>query len=147
MEQCHELGKAITHCAHLFRRYMDMQLREYEITPVQSHVIMFLQDREGERVTQRDLERELRLKAPSVNGLVERMEEKGLLCRATSKSDARCRLLSLTEKGHCAAERFISAVQQAEGVFARQMSEEELEVFQSLLFRLIGNLESEVTRK
>ena len=70
------LGLLINHCGHSVRLYIDSQMRAYDATPVQSRLLLFLKQASGQReVTQRDLERELRLKAPTVNGLVERLEE------------------------------------------------------------------------
>ena len=142
------LGHLINHCGHMVRLYIDMQLREYDITPVQSHTLMFLKRTEGQReVTQRDLERELRLKAPTVNGLVDRLEERGLIRRKTSKTDARCRLLALTKAGHALADEFAETFHQSEEYLSSAFTAEEEAQLRALLTRLITNLENEVSNK
>ena len=76
------LGRMIGYCGHLGKLYLDMRLRQskYNVTPVQSHTLLYLSKICGEReVMQRDLERELHLKASTVNGIVDRLEEKGFI--------------------------------------------------------------------
>ena len=119
------LGQLLNHCSHLTRQYMDRQLRVYQVTPVQSFALIYLHGQEGTaEVTQRDLERELRLKAPTVNGIVDRMAEKGLITRTTSMAAAR----------------------RSEELFCAELSGEEQRVLRDLLTRLIANLENEVTK-
>ena len=145
MDCLKEFGPLIGYCAHLGKLCLDGHLRQYEVTPVQARVIRFLttQENAGE-VTQRDLERALGLKAPTVNGVVERMEEKGLISRTTSKSDARCRVLLLTEKGRDTGVRFREAAQRVEEIYLSTLAEEERTALRDMLCRLIENLETEV---
>lgn len=141
------LGQLLNHCSHLTRQYMDRQLRVYQVTPVQSFALIYLHGQEGTaEVTQRDLERELRLKAPTVNGIVDRMAEKGLITRTASATDGRCRVLSLSGKGREAVEEFMAAARRSEELFCAELSGEEQRVLRDLLTRLIANLENEVTK-
>jgi len=140
------LGHLINHCGHMVRLYIDAQMRTYDITPVQSHVLIFLKHARHP-VTQRDLAAELRLKAPTVNGLVERMEERGLICRRTSESDARCRLVALTDAGRALASEFEDTFHQVETDLAAHFTAEEEAQLRTLLSRLIINLENEVANK
>ena len=136
------LGLLINHCGHSVRLYIDSQMRAYDATPVQSRILLFLKQASGQReITQRDLERELRLKAPTVNGLVERLEERGLILRKVSKSDGRCRLVELTEEGHALADEFAETFHQAEAHLSAQFTAEEEAQLRALLNRLITNLE------
>jgi len=142
MDRTPPLGHLINHCGHMVRLYIDMRMRAYDTTPVQSHILMFLKRMEGQQeITQRHLERELRLKPSTVNGLVDRLEERGLIARKTSKSDARCRLLILTEAGHALADAFAETFHQAEAHLSDEFTAEEEEQLRALLTRLITNLE------
>ena len=63
-------------------------------------VILYLLRAEAKgEVNQKDLEKHFRIKAPTVNGIVERLEEKGMLKRTSGQRDGRCRCLTVTEKG------------------------------------------------
>ena len=141
------VGQLLGQCGHLVRLYMNQQLRSYQITPVQSHALMYLSEMEGvAEVTQRDLERELRLKAPTVNGVVDRLAERQLLSRTTSASDRRCRLLQLSSEGREAAAHFSTALGRVEELFCAELSPEEQQALRDMLTRLIANLEIEVSK-
>ena len=138
------LGRQVVYCGHLARLCLEERMRQFGVTPVQAYAMRFLAREEGREITQRDLERELRLKAPTVNGVVDRLTEKGLLVRRQSPTDGRCRLLQLTDTGREAAAAFLSAMEDTEALFRSALTEEEQRLFQELLFRIITNLESEV---
>ena len=139
------LGRQVVYCGHLARLCLEERMRQFGVTPVQAYAMRFLaRGEEAREITQRDLERELRLKAPTVNGVVDRLTEKGLLVRRPSPTDGRCRLLQLTDTGREAAAAFLSAMEDTEALFRSALTEEEQRLFQELLLRIITNLESEV---
>jgi len=142
------MGLLLGQCGHLVRLHMIRQLRAHQITPVQAHALTYLAQREGTAdVTQRDLERELRLKAPTVNGIVDRMAERGLLSRSTSSVDRRCRVLRLSDSGREAAALFTGTARQVEKLICAELSLEEQQTLRELLSRIIANLEVEVGKE
>ena len=129
------LGRMIGYCGHLGKLYLDTRLREqYNVTAPQSYTLLYLAKlSEGREVMQRDLERELHLKASTVNGIVDRLEEKGDVLR-----------LSLTEAGQAITEDFRAALEDTDRVFCAVLSAEEQMQLRDMLARLIRNLENEV---
>ena len=140
------LGRQVVYCGHLARLCLEERMRQFGVTPVQAYAMRFLAREEGREITQRDLERELRLKAPTVNGVVDRLEEKGFLVRQPSPTDGRCRLLRLTDTGREVAAAFLSAMEDTEALFRSALTDREQQIFQELLSRIVTNLESEVHR-
>lgn len=141
------LGRMIGYCGHLGKLYLDMRLREspYNITPVQAYTLLYLAKRCGGReVMQRDLEHELHLKASTVNGIVDRLEEKGFIARRQSREDGRRRLISLTGEGKDATETFRAALEETDRFFCGVLTAQEQHQLRDMLARLIGNLENEV---
>lgn len=141
------LGRMIGYCGHLGKMYLNMQLRQsqYDITPVQSHTLLYLSKICGDReVIQRDLEHELHLKASTVNGIVDRLEEKGYISRRQSREDGRRRLISLTDQGKAVTETFRTAMEDTDRAFCAVLTEEEQKQLRAMLARLISNLEKEV---
>ena len=141
------LGRMIGYCGHLGKLYLDMRLRQskYNVTPVQSRTLLYLSKICGEReVMQRDLERELHLKASTVNGIVDRLEEKGFIARRQSTEDGRRRLISLTAQGQAGTETFRTALEETDRAFCAVLSPEEQEQLRNMLTRLIVNFEEEV---
>ena len=142
------LGRLIGYCGHLGKLYLETRLREkYNVTAAQSHTLLYLAGRSGGReVMQRDLERELHLKASTVNGIVDRLEEKGYILRRQSREDGRRRMLSLTEAGQAITEAFRAALEDTDRVFCGVLTPEEQVQLRDMLSRLIKNLENEVAR-
>ena len=149
MSDTPDLGRLIAYCSHLGRQHVDLHLRQagYDVTPVQSRTLTYLAcHSDGRPVNQRDLERELHLKPSTINGIVNRLEEKGYILRRTSPEDGRCRLLSLTEAGRKTVETFRATLDSAGKQLAGCLSEEETAVMRDLLTRIIENLENEVNK-
>lgn len=145
-----ELGRLIARCAHLGRMNCDQILRRagYDVTPPQTHMLEYLCfglrcSGEGE-ASQRDLERELRLKPSTINGIVSRLEEKGYVKRRPSPDDARVRLVSLTETGRGMVGRFRAAMRESDRRLCAPLSDEECRLLEELLAHIITNLENEV---
>ena len=103
MERCiterpEHFGPLFGYCDHQVQKLMDRRLRQYDVSPMQCRTLTYLHEAEGE-VNQKQLERHLMVKPSTVNGIVDRLEEKGMVRRSVSEWDGRCRLLSLTEEG------------------------------------------------
>ena len=84
MDEPPELGRMIAYCGHLGRLSNEQLLRQagYDVTPVQTHLLHHLACWTGEQgASQRELERKLRLKPSTVNGIVGRLEAKGYVAR------------------------------------------------------------------
>ena len=136
------LGPMLGRCAHLARERMDARMSRFGMTPAQTHVLRYLRQNGGQ-MPQRELLENLRVKPSTVNGILDRMEEKGLVERSVSGTDARQRVVALTPAG---LEREAEAKQsflEAEALIARGLTEEETETLRSLLERVIHNLEED----
>ena len=149
MDKPPELGRMISYCGHLGKLSNDQLLRQagYDVTPVQTHLLLHLACWTGEQeASQRDLERKLRLKPSTVNGIVDRLEAKGYVSRRASPQDGRVRLVSLTEAGRSKVQDFHVIVEETERRFTASLSEQERGQLRKLLSRIIENLENEVNR-
>lgn len=132
-------------CAyHKGQQYMDRRLRQYGITPAQAHALRFLLLETSRReVNQRDLEEFLRIRPSTVSGIVERLEQKGLLLRTPSRTDARRRALQLTEQGRAFHADFCAEANEAERRIAALFTAEEYAQLRRMLQRIITGLQSE----
>ena len=147
MDKLPELGRMISYCGHLGKLSNDQLLRQagYDVTPAQTHLLLHLACWTGEQeASQRDLERKLRLKPSTVNGIVDRLEAKGYVSRRASPQDGRVRLVSLTEAGRSKVQDFHVIVEETERRFTAGLSEQERGQLRQLLSRIIENLENEV---
>ena len=145
MDRGYNLGRMMAHCGHLGRMCLEERLRRYNMTPVQSHALLFLSNQPPDRdITHRDLERELRLKPSTINGSVERMEEKGLITRKTSSSDGRCRLIGLTQQGLSLSLAIHEAIDDTEALLCAPLTASEQKTLHDMLQRIILYMENEV---
>ena len=142
MDDTRSLGQSISCAAHLFRERADARMAKYDVTPVQAHVIMYL-SHWGGQTTQQALGGHLRVKPSTVNGIVDRMVERGLVARSADESDARRRRIALTQTGQAQLDLFRREMRETERLFESSFTPEELTQFHSLLNRVIQNLEED----
>ena len=136
------LGPLLGRCAHLARERMDARMSRFGMTPAQTHVLRFLR-LNGGQMPQRELLENLKVKPSTVNGILDRMEEKGLVERSVSGTDARQRVVALTPAGEEREAQAKKSFLEAEALIARGLTEEETETLRSLLERVIHNLEED----
>ena len=136
------LGPMLGRCAHLARERMDARMSRFGMTPAQTHVLRYLRQNGGQ-MPQRELLENLRVKPSTVNGILDRMEEKGLVERSVSGTDARQRVVALTPAGLEREAEVKQSFLEAEALIARGMTEEETDTLRSLLERVIHNLEED----
>ena len=81
-EQEH-FGPMLGYCDHQILKLMVRKLRRYDVSPIQCRTLTFLSEQPGD-VPQKTLQEYLRVKPSTVNGIVERLEEKHLLTRSVA---------------------------------------------------------------
>ena len=142
MEYPKALGPMLGCCAHMARERMDARMSRFGMTPAQTHVLLHLHQ-SGGQLPQRELLDSLKVKPSTVNGILDRMEEKGLVERTVSGTDARQRLVALTLAGRKREEQVKQAFLEAEALIVRGLTKEETDTLRSLLERVIHNLEED----
>ena len=142
-EDPRRLGPTLGWAAQMAKCDMDARVSRYDVTPVQTHVLMYLH-KHGGQAPQRELTEFLRAKPSSVNGVLDRMEEKGLVRRSVSGEDARRRFITLTDKGEERQARFAESFLASEEAMVRGFSPQERETLLGLLDRIIENLKEEL---
>ena len=142
MRRGNALGPMLGRCAHLARERMDARMSRFGMTPAQTHVLRYLRQ-SGGQMPQRELLDRLKVKPSTVNGILDRMEEKGLVERTVSGTDARQRLVALTPAGLEREAEVKQSFLEAEALIARGLTEEETNTLRSLLERVIHNLEED----
>ncbi len=141
-ERPEHFGPLFGYCDHQVQKLMVRKLRQYDVSPMQCRTLTYLHEAEGE-VNQKQLERHLMVKPSTVNGIVDRLEEKGMLRRTASPSDGRCRLLALTPQGMQFYDKFTAIVQEVNDRLEKDFSPEEVQLLTSLLLRVAKNLTEE----
>ena len=136
------IGPLLGYCNHRAYLSMDKKLRRYGVTPIQCRTLTYLHRQPGP-VTQKQLQQHLAVKPSTVNGIVDRLVEKGMLTRAPGETDARCRILRLTACGQQFYDDFVSITHEIETLVQRGMTPQEVDTLRRLLLRAAENLTSE----
>ena len=109
------------------RRFMGKcfgQMQELGIYPGQIPVLGLLAYKDG--LSQREIAEHLRIKPPTVNVTVQRLEKAGFLFRKADEKDQRVSRIYLTEKGKQAKERGMKRVEENEKILLDGFSDAEL---------------------
>ena len=122
------LGPLLGHATHLARERMDARLSRYDMTPSQTHTLLYLSSH-GYTAPQRDVVEHLRVRPSTANGIL----------------DQRQKQVTATEKGRELNSLVQAAFQEAEAVMVKGLRLEETEALRLLLYRVIENLEEDRT--
>ena len=81
MKKPENIGPLLGYCNHRVYQRMEQKLRRYGVTPIQCRSLTYLHRQPGP-VTQKQLQQHLAVKPSTVNGIVDRLVEKGMLTRS-----------------------------------------------------------------
>ena len=117
---------------------INKNLADFNLTGVQHEILCFIDRNEHERdVFQKDIEKCLKLTNPTVTGIVKRLEEKEMIARCPSSTDARYKCLHVTEKGRdviCKSFKF--GADNIEKQLVKDLSDDEVKMLKDLLKKL-----------
>ena len=115
------------------------QMQELGIYPGQIPVLGLLAYKDG--LSQREIAEHLRIKPPTVNVTVQRLEKAGFLFRKADEKDQRVSRIYLTEKGKQAKERGMKRVEENEKILLDGFSDAELCLLRRFLEQITANID------
>ncbi|HZW23027.1 MarR family transcriptional regulator [Noviherbaspirillum sp.] len=95
--------RLVAECYQAFERFSAMHVRTLDLTPPQFDIIATLGNTPG--MSFRELGERTLITKGTLTGVVDRLEAKGLVCRATHAEDRRSTIVRLTKKGEAEFER------------------------------------------
>jgi len=126
--------RSLAECYHAFEKYSAAQVREFGLTPPQFDIIVTLGNTDG--MSFKELGEKTLITKGTLTGVIDRLELRGMVKRAASKSDGRSTIVRLTKKGEDEFERvFPSHMAYLRGPFAA-LADSELEQFEQLAEKL-----------
>lgn len=111
------------------------------LSPGQPKVLEFLKEHEG--CDQKTIAANCEIEQATVGSILLRMEEAGLIRRSQAPGNRRSLFVYLTDKGRKAAEEMDVVFREADGVAAREMTDEECRQLKDLLKKICASLEKE----
>ena len=122
-----------------FEARCNKNLQNYNLTQSQMDVLLYLKKHEDSIVTQRDLEAGLRLKNPTVTGILNRLEEKNLIIREQNLNDKRSKIIKMTQKSRAVLKDAYLYIQQLEAQMLTGISEDERKQLSKFLCKILNN--------
>ncbi len=110
------------------------------VTAPQGRLLLYLESRGGEPVSQRELEHYLGVSHTTVKGLLQRLEEKKLVRTAFDSADGRVKHAYLTEEFHRLHNGIADCIDRFEAEVFRHFSEADCAALRVLLERLYADL-------
>ena len=140
MEEKQPLGFIVKQINNVYEKELTSRLKMLGITSSQCAVLNYLFQSNQEEVTQREVEKHLNLKNPTVTGLLKRLDEKGFVLCVQSPTDKRCKNIYLTEKAFDIQKKMESDRKKLDKRLTIGMTKKEVEVFRRGLEKVLYNI-------
>lgn len=134
------VGFLIKQINNVYEKDLNEKLKTIGITASQCAVLDFLFHTNKEEVSQRDVERHLNLKNPTVTGLIRRLDEKGFILCLPSATDKRKNNIYLTEKAYDIQRRMEADRRKMDREMTRGMTKKEVAALVKGLDKLLYNI-------
>lgn len=123
----------------LHQMQLNQIFKEFDLTASQTFSLIYLFEakRAQKEVNQKDIEREMDVSNPTVTGILNRLEHKGLIERVECPSDARVRNIVVTEKALEIDKQLQIKFREAEEELIASLSEKEADELQRLLKQIL----------
>ncbi|ADI01653.1 MAG TPA: MarR family transcriptional regulator [Syntrophothermus lipocalidus] len=129
LEQC--VNFVLTKAQNAVHQLFKAELAPYGVTPGQYGVLRCLWDQNG--MTAKQLADRLSLDGSTITGILDRMEQRGLIERHTDPKDRRALKVMLTEHGLRLKEPLTKAIEEANRKALRSFSQEQAQLLKKLL--------------
>ena len=120
---------------------LNKELEQIDLTSMQAHVLIYLYKNKNNVINQRDIERKFELTNPTVNGILNRLENKGFIKREVSHIDARNKEISLTDKSISLITDMKKSAKKMENKMTSGIEKEKLDVFYEFIKKMFDNVQ------
>lgn len=125
--------------ALLIEKKTNSVLMPHGLTSTQFRTLMFLYRKRGDRVRQIDLETAFAMTNPTVTGILNNLEKKGLIQRTENPDDRRSKLIVLTDAALSMMPLLDSLADDAESRVTHSLSADEYSQLAYLLKKIISD--------
>ena len=137
-----ETLRSVNDASFLFAALVGKELDSIGMRASYRHVMKPLMENDG--LTQLDLVKITKLKAPTISITLRNMEREGIVRREKNDNDRRETHVFITDKGRAMHAKVLEAFDKAEKLMLDGLSDKELESVRILLDKMIGNLKTEL---
>lgn len=125
--------------ALMIEKLSNHELAPYELTHTQYKILMLLYRMQDQPLCQIDIETHFAMTNPSVTGILQNLEKKGLVERIQNPDDRRSKLLHLTEKALAMQTELHALGESLENQVTANLTPEESQQLISLLKKILAN--------
>ena len=140
MQKRRTIGFRIKQINNGYEKEFNRQLKNIGITAAQCEVLDYLLSGSKEEVTQRDIEKALNLRNPTVTGLLKRLDEKGFILSVPSARDKRCKNIYPTEKAYDIQRRMEMDRKKLDKMLTLGLTKKETAALERLLDKVLYNI-------
>ena len=134
------IGFLVKQINNVFEKELNERLKDIGITSSQCAVLDYLFHTSKEEVSQRDVEKNLNLKNPTVTGILRRLDEKGYILCVPNAHDKRKKNIYLTEKAYDIQRRMEADRRKLDRELTRGLTKREVEALRRYLEKLLYNI-------
>ncbi len=139
-EQSQDIGFLIKRINDSLGKYGNEKMHDSGMTFSQMRVITYLKEHQGEKRAQKDIEEFFGVSHPTVVGIIQRLEEKGLIKSSVDTDDRRVKNLALTPAGEALVLEAERHRQGMDDQFLKGLNAGEIEQLRALLTRVLSNI-------
>lgn len=134
------IGFMFKQISTIYEKDFNRLLKTLGITASQCAVLDYLFRSSEEAVNQRDIEKALSLRNPTVTGLLKRLDDKGYILSVPSDRDKRCKNIYLTEKAYDIQRRMEADRKKIDKKFTLGMNKKEKAALEKMLEKVLYNI-------
>lgn len=127
----------IKKAALVIEKLSNHALVPYELTHTQYKILMLLYREQGSPIRQIDIETHFGMTNPTVTGIIQNLEKKGLVRRIKNPEDKRSKLLTLTPEALSMQNELCALGKSLEKRITAELSAEESRLLAALLKKLL----------
>ncbi len=123
--------------AHKCNKKQDECLKKFSISTRQAAILGIIEYLGDGAINQKTLSEVMDIKESSVSSIVKTMIKNEMISKEQSKTDARNYILKITKKGRWICNKLKYSAEEFEGMFYKNLSDEEKESFKNILNKLV----------
>lgn len=136
-----EIGFYLKKIFQTMEKNLNKDLEDIDLTGMQAHVLIYLYKNRKNIINQRDIEREFELTNPTVNGILNRLENKDFIKRVVSLNDARNKEIMITDKSISLIVEMKKKAKNMENKMTLGITKEELDTFYQVIKKMFNNVQ------
>lgn len=140
MQERLPIGFLFKQINNIYEKEINNKLKSIGITSSQCEVLDYLFKCDKDEVNQRDIEKALSLKNPTVTGILQRLDEKGYILIVPNGKDKRKKNVYLTEKAYDIQRRMESDRRKVDKMLTIGMTKREVQALQKMLNQVLYNV-------